>query len=282
MQLGAMIFATGYTIAADELAMELEARGYDSLFVPEHTHIPANRESPWPGGADLPKDYWNTYDPFVSLSFAAAATKTLKLGTGICLLPQRDTIVTAKLVASLDALSDGRFIFGIGGGWNKEEMAHHGTSYKTRFARMEEQVMAMKKLWTENEAEFHGDYVDFSPSWAHPKPAQTPHPPILLGGETDYTLDRIARYCDGWLPRARHGFDPRENMNRLATMAEKHGRDPSELTVSVFGVPPDANALAGYREAGVTRAILGLASVERDEVLRTIDRFDEVKKNLEG
>lgn len=282
MQLGAMIFATDYTIAADELARELEARGYDSLFVPEHTHIPASRESAWPGGADLPRDYWHTYDPFVSLSFAAAATTTLKLGTGICLLPQRDTIVTAKLVASLDRMSGGRFIFGIGGGWNKEEMAHHGTSYKSRFARMEEQVLAMKQLWTEEEAEFHGEHVDFSASWAHPKPAQTPHPPILLGGETDYTLDRIARYCDGWLPRARHGFDAKENMTRLADMAEKHGRDPSELSVSVFGAPPDANALAGYREAGISRAILGLASVERDEVLRTIDRFDEVKKNLDG
>tara|TARA_B100000676_G_scaffold308456_1_gene369278 strand:- start:44 stop:892 length:849 start_codon:yes stop_codon:yes gene_type:complete len=282
MQLGAMIFSTGYTIAVDELAKELEDRGYESLFVPEHTHIPASRESAWPGGANLPREYWNTYDPFVSLSFAAAATKHLKLGTGICLLPQRDTIVTAKLVASLDRLSGGRFIFGIGGGWNKEEMAHHGTAYKTRFARMEEQVLAMKALWTEEAAEFHGAHVDFSPSWAEPKPLQTPHPPVVLGGETDYTLDRIARYCDGWLPRARHGFDARENMARLHRMAEQHERDPAELSVSVFGAPPDANALAGYREAGVTRAILGLPSADRDTVLSTIDKLDEVRSNLTG
>ena len=273
MHIGVTIFATDYSIPMDELAIELEDRGFESLFVPEHTHIPANRESPWPGGAELPKEYWHTYDPFVSLSFAAAQTKTLKIGTGICLLPQRDAIVTAKLVASLDRMSGGRFIFGIGGGWNKEEMAHHGTAYNKRFARMGEQINAMKALWTEAEAEYHGKHVDFSPSWAHPKPAQTPHPPILLGGETDYTLQRIVDYCDGWLPRARHGFDAAENMKRLKTFADNAGRDMASLSVSVFGAPADRDTLAGFEEAGIQRVLLPLPSATRDEILPVLDGY---------
>ncbi len=273
MKIGALIFSTDYTIRTDELAKELEARGYESLFVPEHTHIPASRGSAWPGGAELPRDYWHTYDPFVALSFAAAVTTTLKLGTGICLLPQRDTITTAKSVASLDHMSDGRFIFGIGGGWNKEEMAHHGIAYEIRFARMKEQVLAMKSLWTEEEAEFHGEYVNFDASWAHPKPAQNPHPPVLLGGETDYTLRRIVDYCDGWLPRARHGFDAAANMTRLKQFADEAGRDMSSLSVSVFGAPADQGVLDGYREAGIDRALLSLPAVDRDEVLGLLDRY---------
>ena len=165
MDIGALIFATDYAIRIDELARELEARGFESLFVPEHTHIPASRKSPFPGGGDLPRDYWHTHDPFAALSFAAAATKTLKLGTGICLIPQRDPIVTAKSVASLDMLSGGRFIFGMGGGWNVEEMEDHGARYETRFKLLRERVLAMKSLWTDEEAEFHGEMVDFDPCW---------------------------------------------------------------------------------------------------------------------
>ena len=273
MKIGAMMFATDYSIPPDQLARELEQRGYDSLYVPEHTHIPASRESPWPGGADLPKDYWHTYDPFISLSFAAAATTHLKLGTGICLLPQRDTLVTAKCVASLDRLSGGRFVFGLGGGWNKEEMAHHGVNYKTRFARMAEQVAAMKQLWTEEEAGFAGDHVNFSPSRAHPKPVQTPHPPILLGGETDYTLRRVVDYCDGWLPRARHGFDAAENIARLKRVADDAGRDMATLSVHVFGAPADAATLASYAEAGVASALLSLAAAPTEKVLSLLDRY---------
>lgn len=276
MHIGATIFATDFSMHMDELAIELENRGFESLFVPEHTHIPTNRESPWPGGAELPKEYWHTYDPFVSLSFAAAQTKKLKIGTGICLLPERDTIVTAKLVASLDRMSGGRFIFGIGGGWNKEEMAHHGTAYRTRFARMGEQINAMKALWTEDEAEYHGEHVDFSPSLAYPKPVQTPHPPVLLGGETDYTLQRIVDYCDGWLPRARHGFDAAENMARLKTFADAAGRDMSSLSVTVFGAPVDPDTLAGFEEAGINRVLLSLPSAARDKVLPVLDGYAEL------
>ena len=276
MHIGAMIFATDYSIRTDELAITMEERGFESLFLPEHTHIPTSRKSAWAGGPDLPKDYWHTLDPFVGLAYAAAVTKKLKLGTGICLLAQREPIVTAKSVASLDMMSGGRFIFGIGGGWNVEEMEDHGVQYKTRFARMRENVLAMKALWTQEEAAFHGDFVNFDDCWAYPKPAQDPHPPIILGGETDYTLRRIVEYGDGWLPRARHGFDAAENMARLARMAEAGGRDASEFSVSVFGAPDDKAMLDGWAEAGVTRALLTLPSEPRDDALRRLDRYAAV------
>ncbi len=273
MQIGALIFATEYTIPMDDLARELESRGFESLFVPEHTHIPASRLSPWPGGADLPKEYSHCYDPFVALSFAAAVTTKLKIATGICLLPQRDTITTAKSVASLDRMSNGRFLFGIGGGWNKEEMGHHGVQYESRFARMREQVMAMKALWRQEAAEFHGKHVEFDASWAHPKPVQSPNPPLLLGGESDYTLRRIVEYCDGWLPRARHGFDAADNINRLKRIADEAGRDMSSLTINIFGAAPDGRILDEYRKAGITRAILPLPSAPRDKVLSILDGY---------
>ena len=273
MHIGVSIFATDFSIGMDELAPEIESRGFESLFVPEHTHIPTSRQSSWPGGADLPKEYWHTFDPFVSLSFAAANTKTLKIGTGICLLPQRDTLVTANLVASLDRMSGGRFIFGIGGGWNREEMAHHGTSYDKRFARMAEQVKAMQALWSNDAAEFHGEQVDFSESWSYPKPVQTPHPPIILGGETDYTLRRVVDYCDGWLPRARHGFDAVKNIARLQKIADESGRDMSTLSISVFGAPAEENTLTEYRDAGINRVLLSLPSAPRDEVLPILDGY---------
>ena len=275
MKTGVLIFATDYTIQMDELAKELEDRGFESLLVPEHTHIPASRESAWPGGADLPKEYSHTYDPFVALSFAAAATKTLKLGTGICLLPQRDTITTAKSVASLDRMSGGRFLFGIGGGWNVEEMQQHGTQYNERFAKMKEQVLAMKMLWSEEESEFHGQHVNFEATWQHPKPLQTP-PPVILGGETDYTLRRVVDYCEGWLPRARHGFDAAENIARLKNIADEAGRDMATLSVSVFGAPADQAILDSYRTAGIDRAILPLPSANRDKVLSILDSYTDL------
>ena len=184
MHIGVCIFATDYAIRIDELARETEARGFESLFVPEHTHIPVSRRTPFPGGGELPKEYSHTFDPFVSLMAAAAATTRLRIGTGICLIIERDTITLAKEVASLDLLSGGRFEFGIGGGWNAEEMEHHGTVYATRFKRLEEQVRALKEIWTKDEAEFHGRHVNFDKIWSWPKPAQKPHPPVLLGGES--------------------------------------------------------------------------------------------------
>jgi probable F420-dependent oxidoreductase len=272
MLVGAYHFPTDYGIAVDELARELEARGFESLFVCEHTHIPVSRRTPFPGGGELPKRYKHTHDPFVALSFAAAATKTLKLGTGICLLPQHDPIVTAKSAASLDLLSGGRFIFAIGGGWNVDEMENHGAKYDTRFKLLRERALAIKKLWTEDEAQFHGDFVNFDPVWLYPKPKQKPHPPILLGGESDHTLKRVVEFCDGWFPRTRGGFDPKVAVERLNKAATAGGRDPKTLSITVFAAPPDATKLAGYREAGITRALLEVPDVSRDEVLRLLDK----------
>ncbi len=273
MHIGAVIFATDYSIRIDELARALEERGFESLLLPEHTHIPASRRTPRPGGGELPKEYWLTYDPFVALSFAAAATSKLKLGTGICLVPQRDPIVTAKSVASLDMLSGGRFIFGMGGGWNHEEMENHGARYETRFKLLRERVLAMKAIWTEDAAAFHGEMVDFDPVWAYPKPVQKPHPPILLGGESDHTLARVVEFCDGWLPRASDSFDPVEGMARLRRAAAGVGRDMSSLSLTVFRAPPEARALAAYAEAGVTRSLLALPSADRDTVLKRLDDY---------
>ncbi len=273
MDIGVFIFDTDYSIRADELARELEDRGFESLFVPEHTHIPTSRKSPFPGGGPLPKQYSHTLDPFVTLSWAAAVTTRLRLGTGICLVPQRDPIVTAKSVASLDMMSNGRFVFGMGGGWNVEEMEDHGATYRTRFAMLREHVLAMKALWGEEEASFSGEHVSFEPTWSWPKPAQQPHPPLLLGGESDFTLRRVVEYCDGWFPRGRGGFDPAVSMDRLRRTADAAGRDMASLTVSVFGAPADAQTLENYAQAGIDRAILPLPSEGRDQVLALLDRY---------
>lgn len=273
MKIGAYMFATDYNIDIVELATAMEERGFESLFVPEHTHIPASRLSPWPGGGDLPKMYIHTHDPMVSLAFAAAATKNLKIGTGICLVPQHDPIVLAKSIASLDMLSGGRFIFGIGGGWNVDEMENHGVAYKTRFAQLRENILAMKEIWMEDTATFHGDFVEFDKIWSYPKPVQDPHPPILLGGETDYTLRRVVEFCDGWFPRGRGGFDPHEAMSRLKQHADAAGRDMSTLQVSVFGPKPDQATMDSFRQHGIDRAILTIPDTSRDEVLKLLDQY---------
>ncbi len=273
MQVGVFYFPADYGIDIAELAQALEARGLASLYVPEHTHIPASRRSPFPAGGELPKKYSHTHDPFVALSFAAAATKRLLLGTGICLIPEHDPIVTAKSVASLDQMSGGRFVFGIGGGWNVEEMENHGAQYKTRFKLMRERVLAMQALWTQEEAAFHGEFVNFDAVWSYPKPKQRPYPPILLGGESDYTLRRIVEYCDGWIPRPVAGFTPREAKARLRRMAEAKGRDPAGLSITVFRAPADKAALDDYRAAGIDGALLEIPDLGRDEILRLLDKY---------
>jgi probable F420-dependent oxidoreductase len=278
MRVGAFYFPADYGINMAELAKALEDRGFDSLFVPEHTHIPASRKSPFPGGGELPKRYSHTHDPFVALSFAAAATKKLKLGTGILLVPQHEPIVTAKAIASLDQLSGGRFIFGIGGGWNVEEMENHGAKYQTRFKQMREHVLAMKELWTKEEASFDGEFVKFDRVWSWPKPAQQPHPPIILGGETDHTLRRVIEYCDGWFPRPRGGFDVVKGVAHLRQMAEKAGRDPSTITTIVFGSANDAKVLESYDKAGIQSALLAIPDDSRDEILRYLDKIAPLAK----
>ena len=277
MRVGVFYFPTDYGIDLSELGRALEDRGFASLYVPEHTHIPVSRKTPFPGGGELPKRYAHTHDPFVGLAFAAAVTKKLIVGTGICLVPQHEPIVTAKAIASLDQLSGGRFVFGIGGGWNVDEMENHGATYDTRFKMMREYVLAMKALWTQDEASYHGEFVKFDPVWSWPKPAQKPHPPILLGGETDYTLRRVVDYCDGWFPRPR-GFDPVQGVDRLRRMADSRKRDFSTLTINVFGAPNDAKVLESYRKAGIQDALLAIPDLGRDEILRHLDTIAPLVK----
>lgn len=272
MRVGVFYFPTDYGIEIGELARALEERGYESLFLCEHTHIPTSRRTPFPGGGDLPKRYSHTFDPFVALGFAAASTKTLGLGTGICLITQRDPIVTAKAVASLDRLSGGRFTFGIGGGWNVDEMENHGARYDKRFKLLRERVLAMKEIWTKDEAEFHGELVNFDPLWSWPKPTQQPHPPVLLGGETDHTLRRVAEFCNGWFPRATATFDPKAQRSRLDGAAKAAGRDPASLQMTVFRAPADAERLKPYRDAGVDRVLLEVPDLSRDEILTELDK----------
>ncbi len=272
MRVGVFYFPTDYGIDIAELARALEERGFDSLFVPEHTHIPTSRKTPFPGGGELPKRYSHTHDPFVGLAFAAAATKKLLIGTGILLVPQHEPLATAKAIASLDQLSGGRFVFGIGAGWNEDEMNNHGVKHSTRFKQMREHVLAMKELWAKEEASYHGEFVNFDSVWSWPKPTHRPHPPILLGGESDYTLRRVVEYCDGWFPRPR-GFDPVEGVGRLKRMAEEKGRDFKTLTITVFGAPNDAAVLASYEKVGIQNALLAVPDASRDEILRHLDKL---------
>ena len=274
MKYGAMMFSTDYSIRPDDLAKMLEERGFESMWVPEHTHIPANRQSAWPGGGELPKDYWHTYDPFVALTAAAAVTNEIKLGTGICLMIERDPITTAKEIASLDLISNGRFIFGIGGGWNSEEMEDHGTDFRTRWRLLRENILAMKQIWTADEAEFHGEYVNFDKMWAYPQPLQKPHPPILRGGDGPTTFDRVVEYCDGWMPigsRNSGGPSLSEKIVLLKRQASEAGRDPESLDITSFGVRPDPELVARLEESGVNRIIFTLPSEERAQVTPLID-----------
>ena len=274
MDFGAMMFSTDYSIRPDDLARLLEDRGFESMWVPEHSHIPAERSSPWPGGGDLPQDYWHTYDPFVALTAAAAVTTDLKLGTGICLVIERDPIMLAKEVASVDRLSGGRFIFGIGGGWNREEMANHGTRFRSRWRLLRERILAMKEIWTQEEAEFHGEFVNFDKMWAYPKPVQRPHPPILMGGDGATTFDRVVEFCDGWMPisgRSSEGTSLQEKIVLLRREAEEARRDPASINITTFGARPEPDAIARLKAAGVDRAIFGLPSTERDTVVPIID-----------
>ncbi len=276
MLFGVTTFSTDYSIGPAELARELEARGFESLWLPEHTHIPVSRRSPWPGGSELPQHYWHTYDPFVALMAAGAATTTLKLATGICLMIERDPITTAKEIATLDCLSGGRFIFGVGGGWNEEEMADHGTVFKTRWRRLREQVLAMKAIWTQDESEFHGQFVNFDRMRAYPKPLQRPHPPIIMGGDGPTTFQRVIEYADGWMPiwgRSAPGPSLFDKIGMLRSQAAAAGRDVAALSISVFQAPADPEVLKRLADAGVDRAILNLPSAGRETVLPLLDGF---------
>lgn len=276
MKFGVAMFATDYAIRPDDLAGECEARGFESVWFPEHTHTPASRKTPSPMGGDLPKDFWHTYDLFVSMTAAAAATKTIKICSGICLVIEHDPIKLAKEVASLDMLSNGRLLFGIGGGWNAEEMENHGTPFKKRWKVLREKIEAMKEIWTKENAEYHGEFVNFDPIWCHPKPVQKPHPPILLGVNTGNGLNRVVNYCDGWIPVGAAMQDFRTSLQDLRSRAEKVGRNPKELSVSIFMGPDKDDALRQYQELGVERVVFGVPSEGRDKVLPMLDKYATV------
>ena len=282
MKYGIAMFPTDYAIQTDDLARELEARGFESIWLPEHTHIPASRKSPWPGGPNLPREYWHTLDPFVALGAAAVVTKTLKLGTGICLVIERDPIMLAKEVASLDHISRGRVLFGIGGGWNAEEMEHHGTPFGERWKILRERIGAMKAIWTQDEAEFHGKYVNFDPLWSYPKPVQKPYPPILMGGAGPHARQRAADFDGHWMPIGGRAYSEpiAESMADFRARAEKAGRDPGAVTVSIFGVAPDEAKLAALRDAGVTRVVFFVPSAIADTVLPLLDGYAAVAKKV--
>ena len=267
MRLGITIFATDQSMDIVTLAREVETRGFDSLYLPEHTHIPVSRRSPYPGGTDLPEYYKRTFDPFVALTVAAESSSRLLLGFGIVLMVERDPITTAKAVASLDFVSGGRVIFGVGGGWNLEEMENHGTDPKLRWRLLKERVLAMREIWTREEAEFHGERVDFDPIWSWPKPVQDPLP-VYVGGNTENTLKRVIAYGDGWIPNA--------GRSRLVAqvpvfrrLCEESGR--GHLPVTVYGTRPTAEAIADYEALGVDRLVFWVPSRPRDEVLRELE-----------
>jgi len=282
MDFGASMFMTDYCIPAAELGRALEERGFESLWNPEHSHIPLSRKTPFPGGGDVPKMYYDAMDPFVTLTAAAVATKKLKLGTGVCLVIQRDTIQTAKLVASIDQVSGGRFLFGIGGGWNQDEMEDHGTVFATRFKKMREQIEAMKAVWTESKPEYHGELVDFPPMMTWPKPVQKPHPPVILGGMFPHAARRALRYGDGWIPHLRRPQyeDVTDTLPQFRELAAEIGRDPAEVPVTVWGVPEDLDRLKRYRDQGVARGVLQLAPEPADKTLPVLDRWVDLLRNL--
>lgn len=269
MDIGLFVIANNQGMNLVELAQAAEERGFDSLWVPEHSHLPT--ASKYPGGMPIPRDYAHTYDPFVALSAMAAVTSKIKLATGICLIIERDTIFTAKQVATLDEMSNGRFEFGIGAGWNRIEMEHHGTNFDSRFRRMKEQITAMKTIWREDEAAFNGEFVRFESMWSWPKPAQTPHPPIWLGGESIHTLRRVVDYCDGWLPRVREPEKVLEGMQTLLGLATQAGR---EIPVSAFSMPP--KYAPQFRDAGAQRAIMMLPAEDRESTLARLDKYAQL------
>jgi probable F420-dependent oxidoreductase len=278
MDIGAAMFFTDYSMAPSELARAVEARGFESVWAPEHSHIPASRKTPFPQGGELPKKYYDVMDPFVTLAAAAVATALLKIGTGVCLVAQRDPIQTAKLVASLDQISGGRFLFGVGGGWNAEEMADHGTAFGTRFKLMRERIAAMKEIWTQPEPEYHGELVDFPPMRTWPKPVQQPHPPVIVGGAFPHAARRALAYGDGWVPHASRPqyADVSEFLPRFLQMAADVGRDPASVPVTIFGVSDDLEQLRRYRDLGIARVVVSLPSAQADEVLPMLDRWAEL------
>jgi probable F420-dependent oxidoreductase len=267
---GVTIFPTDYAIQPVELARAVEERGFDSLFFPEHTHIPTSRRTPFPGGTELPRMYWHTHDPFVALAACAAVTSRIRLGTGICLVIERDPILLAKEAASLDLISGGRLVLGVGAGWNREEMENHGANYPNRWKIVREKVLAMKAIWQHDEAEFHGDFVDFDPIWSYPKPVQEGGPPIWIGANSKWVFDRIADYADGWMPIGGLGSG---NMARLEEALAAKGRRVQDLDLALFGAPNDYDTLQGRIDQGFDELVFSLPDAGPDKVLPILDKL---------
>ncbi len=282
MQFGASMFFTDYSMTPTELAQALEQRGFAIVWAPEHSHIPLTRKTPFIMGGDLPKRYYDAMDPFVTLTEAAMATTTLKVGTGVCLIAQRDPIQTAKLVASIDRVSRGRFIFGVGNGWNQDEMENHGTVFATRHKLARERIEAMKAIWTRDTAEYHGEFVDFGPMQAWPKPVQTPHPPILVGGAFPYSARRAVRYGDGWMPQVtEYAKTPLlELIPRFRQMAAEAGRDPASLQINIGGQPPDIDMVKRYQDLQVDSVSASLMSEKADTILPILDRWADIIRRV--
>jgi probable F420-dependent oxidoreductase len=275
MDTGVAIFPTHYSISPADVARLAEERGHESLFFPEHTHIPASRESPYPGGSDLPRKYLHTYDLFVAITAAVTATTRLRVGSGICLVIQRDPIITAKEVASVDFLSGGRFEFGVGAGWNREEMANHGTDPRRRMAILAERVQAMKEIWTSDVASYSGEHVKFERIWSWPKPEQRPYPPVLVGGNGPGVIDRVLAFGDAWFPN----YAPEGILDRAR---ELRARADRPVRLMVMGVPADPSVLETYAEAGFERAVHWLPSASRGPVERAMDAFEAAVAEFNG
>ncbi len=271
MKVGVAMFCTDYAMPPADLAVALEKRGFESLWLPEHSHIPLSRVSPFPRGGDLPKKYYDVMDPFVALGATAAVTRTLKIATGICLVAQRDPIQTAKAVASVDQISKGRFLFGIGPGWNRDEMENHGVDFKTRNDVMSEKVAAMREIWIRTKPEYHGKYVDFDPMMTWPKPVQKPHPPVLVGGGVPFGARRALAYGDGWLPNAtRPTYHLLDKMDEFRNMERAAGR---KIPITAYGVEHDPESWRAYEDAGIERIVLSVASEPADAILPMLDHW---------
>jgi probable F420-dependent oxidoreductase len=275
MEFGIGYFPTHDAVSPGAFARLVQDRGHESLFFAEHTHIPASRESDYPGGGELPRKYIHTYDLFVALTAAAEATSTLRIGSGICLVIERVPITTAKEVASIDHLSGGRFEFGIGAGWNREEMANHGTDPRTRMRLLHERVDAMKAIWTEDEASYHGEFVNFDRIWSWPKPAQRPHPPVLVGGLGKTVLDRVLAFGDAWFPN----FGPENLLDRVAELRSRADR---EIPVMAMGVPADPGAIEPLQKAGFTRVVRWIPSGNLSVVEAALERWESTIAHLNG
>ena len=274
MDIGLSTFPTTYSIPATELGREAEQRGFDAVFAVEHTHVPASRRTPYPLGGDLPSIYWESYEPFTYLSQLAAVTSRLRVGTGVCLVAQHHPVALAKRAASLDAISGGRFLFGVGAGWLAEEMENHGFTYDNRWKILREHVLAMQSCWTQKDAEFHGEYVNFDPVWVEPKPVTNPHPPILIGANSKWAIRRIAEYAQGWYPVQTPDFD--ERLGQLRDECEKCGRSFDDLDISLVTMIETSDQLEALKDKGVNRVVLSLPTVDADESKKVLDGYQRV------